>query len=155
MCNIPFLLLVESLSDLLPSINLITVSEAVQLRRNHYNPEAFSMFVGRGAHAVAKYTTGHPNSLAGFRFTVLYVSQFSPVFCVTSKYSPVSHLLKERPHPGGGKTTGNECLLLLSSLRFITDKECRLNREHWCLTGQTLYSSFNCLNKMFQDPLGS
>lgn len=41
----------------------------------------------------------------------------------------------ERAQPGGGKTTGNECLPLLS-----TDKECRLNSEHWCLTGQVLSS---------------
>lgn len=109
------------------------------------------MLIGRDAHADAKCTIGHPNSLAGFRFTVLCVSQSSPVLCVTSKYGPVRHLLRERGHPGGGKTTGNECLPLLSSL--ITDKECRLNREHWCLTEQILSSPFNRLNKMFQDPL--
>lgn len=58
---------------------------------------------------------------------------------------------KGKSHPGCGKTTGDECLPLFSSL--ITDEECRLSREHWCLTGQILSSSFNCLNKMLQDPL--
>lgn len=109
------------------------------------------MLIGRDAQAGAKCTVGHPNSLAGFRFTVLCMSQSSPVFCVTSKYGPFRHLLRERAHPVGGKTTGNARLPLLSSL--ITDKECRLNREHWYLTGQILSRSFHCLNKMFQDPL--
>lgn len=82
----------------------------------------------RGARADAKCTTGHANSPSGFRFTVLWISQSIPVFCVTLKYGPVRHLLMERALSGGGKTTGNECLPLLCSL--ITDKECRVNREH-------------------------